>query len=421
MEYQFSADFAKKMDAADPLRSFRDEFHFPRPGKDQVIYFCGNSLGLQPKKATEDVNREMEDWKNLAVAGHTDAKNPWVSYEKDFQEPLAKIIGARPEETVAMNSLTVNLHLMMATFYRPKGRKSKILIDGSTFPSDRYAVFSQAKFHGLNPEETIIEVNPNDEESPVTSKAVLEAIEKHKDELCLVLLSGVHYYTGEVFDMKAVIEKAREHDIYSGLDLAHAIGNVPLHLHDWGTDFAVWCSYKYLNSGPGAIGGAFVHQKHHKKNTFRLAGWWGHNPETRFNMPHAFDPQPDILGWQLSNVPVLSLAPHRSALEIFSRAGMDEIRNKSLKLTGFLVHIIKEIREKHNLPFKIITPLDKKHIGAQISLSTGKSGKELYNRLRENNVVVDWRHPSVIRMAPAPLYNSFEEIYRFGKILEDNC
>lgn len=419
MNFERTQQFAQNKDQQDPLRSFRDEFYFPEPGKDKVVYFAGNSLGLQPKKARAELEQELEDWKNIAVKGHVQAERPWVSYESDFQEPLADITGAKPDEVVAMNTLTVNLHLLTVSFYQPDEQRNKILIDGKTFPSDRYAMHSQAQFYGFDPLEKVVEVMPSGEGEPVTSRAILEAMEKHKDKLKLVMISAVHYYTGEYFDIEAIAHKARENDIFLGLDLAHAIGNVPLSLHEWGVDFAVWCSYKYLNGGPGAIGGAFVHEKHHSKDgIFRLAGWWGHNPETRFDMPHRFDPQPDIRGWQLSNVPIFSLAPQRASLQSFTRAGMEAIRSKSLELTDYLAFVIREIGEKYNLPFKIITPLEHKYRGAQLSLEAGPEGKSLYDKLVENDVVLDWRSPSVIRMAPAPLYNSFEDVYRFGEILE---
>jgi kynureninase len=418
--HQYTLEYAKSLDNADVLKLFRDKFYFPQHNNTNCIYLTGNSLGLMPKKAKEAINQELNDWAKLGVEGHFEAKNPWYSYHELFAEPLAKVVGAKPSEVVAMNGLTTNIHLLMVSFYRPTKKRFKILCEAKAFPSDQYALETQVKFHGFTPEEALIELAPRKNEHTLRTNDVLEAIEKHKDELCLVFFGGVNYYTGQVLDMELITQKAKEFNLTCGWDLAHAAGNVPLQLHQWDVDFAAWCSYKYLNAGPGSISGAFVHEKHHtNKDLPRFAGWWGHNKESRFLMEKGFDPIPSAEAWQLSNAPVLAMAAHKAALDIHLEAGLDKLRNKSLKLSSYLRFVLKQVAEKSGkVTFEIITPEEDKYRGSQVSVLMHGQGKELFNFLTKNGVIADWREPNVIRMAPVPLYNSFEDIYRLGEILE---
>lgn len=423
MTYHFNTSngFAIGADKADVLSEFRKEFFIPEKKGNPLIYFCGNSLGLEPKSAKKFLEIELEDWALLGVDGHFHAHNPWLNYHKFLQQSLAEIMGALPAEVVPANSLTVNLHLLLTTFYRPKGKKVKILVDGNPFSSDWYALNSQIKLKGLDPGQTLIEIEPEAEDGILSTRRVLESLEENKYEVALIFFSGVHFLTGQVFELEAICRKAQELEIPIGLDLAHAVGNVELKLHDWQCDFAVWCSYKYLNSGPGGTGGFFVHEKHARNSKLpRLAGWWGQNESIRFEMTKEFDPTPSAEGWQLSNAPVLSLAVQRASLEIFSRAGMRRLREKSRKLTGYLSYLLYEkiISASNPYHISILTPDNPEERGCQLSLKVGKHARELLNKLADNGIIIDFRQPDIIRVSPVPLYNTFREVYQFVSILE---
>lgn len=420
-EYSFSEKFALEADAQDPLSHFRKKFLFPKSrvlGRQDVIYFCGNSLGLQPASAQKYIQQELDDWAKHGVEAHFSSTKPWVDYHELFPQPLAKLTGALPEEVVAMNQLTSNIHFLFVSFYRPAKERCKILCEAGAFPSDSYAINSQVKFHGLNPDDTIIELSPRAGEHAIRHEDVLSAIEKNKNELALIFIGGVNYYSGQVFDMKSITEAGHKAGATVGFDLAHAIGNIKLSLHEWNVDFAVWCSYKYLNSGPGSVGGAFIHQRHANDISLqRFAGWWGHDKNNRFKMEKDFRAMPTAEGWQLSNAPVLSMAAHKAALDIFEEAGMDKLVEKSKKLTGYLEFVIEEVNRKienRKLKLEIITPEDR---GCQLSIISHGLGKSLHEKLSASGVMADWREPNVIRCAPVPLYNSFEDILKFGKIL----
>ncbi|WP_163377616.1 kynureninase [Cyclobacterium sp. SYSU L10401] len=416
--FAFSLEFAKEMDNKDPLRDFRDKFYIPEKNGHPVLYFCGNSLGLQPKSVAASINRDLKKWAEKGVEGHFEGAKPWVDARKPSKPILAKLLGALPEEVVAMNSLSVNLHLLLVSFYRPEKRKFKILTEAGAFPSDQYILASQVKYHGYNPEEAIIEMSPQPGEHLLRTNDILEKIREHQDELALVMMSGVQYYTGQFFDLKAISREASLHGIKVGFDLAHAIGNVPLALHDWGADFATWCSYKYLNSGPGNVSGIFVHQKHaNEKDIPRFAGWWGHDEGRRFLMEKGFDPMPGADGWLLSNDPVLGLAAHQASLEIFEAAGMEKIRAKSELLTGYLEFVIRETIGGPG-EFELISPSKPSERGCQLSLFLHKGGKAIFDLWTEQGLVADWRNPNVIRLAPTPLYNSFQDVYAFGKMVQ---
>ena len=414
MNYEASLDFAKSMDEQDPLRSFCDKFHIPKKDGKEVAYFCGNSLGLQPKETSALINQELKDWAELGVDGHLNAKNPWYSYHEKLSAPLAALVGAKTTEVVAMNALTVNLHLLLTSFYNPTPDKFKILTEFNPFPSDWFALESQARIQGFNADEAILEMTPEEGGHTVRTEAILLKIEEHKDELALVMFGGVNYYTGQCYDMQAIAAAAKANNITVGFDLAHGIGNVKMNLHDWDVDFAAWCSYKYLNSFSGGVGGVFIHEKHFDNPAIkRMEGWWGHNKESRFKMEKGFDPIPTSEAWQLSNAPVFSMAAHKAALDIFEKAGMDALCEKRDKLTGYLEYVIAN----SNLGFEIITPSDLKQRGCQLSILTGENGKAVHESLSKSAVVTDWRHPNVIRAAPAPLYNTFEDVYNFGEVL----
>lgn len=416
--YQFSADFAEKMDKEDPLSSFRDAFHIPVMNGKPCIYLTGNSLGLLPKSAREFVEQEFLDWQNLGVEGHTDAKNPWLYYHHFLSKQVAAIVGAREKEVVVMNNLTVNLHLMLVSFYRPTPVRFKIIIEGGAFPSDQYGVDSQAKFHGFDPKEAIIELLPRQGEYTLRTEDILATIEEHKDSLALVMLGGVNYYTGQVYAMEAITRAAHNAGALCGFDLAHGAGNIPVKLHDWEVDFAVWCSYKYLNSGPGGTSGVFVHEKHGNSPEIpRFAGWWGHDEKERFLMKRHFVPMEGAQGWQLSNAQIFPMAIHRASLELFEKAGMDRLRKKSILLTGYLEFILKQIHSQGKFDFEIITPSDPEQRGCQLSVLVRSNGKMLYEYLKTQGVIVDWREPNVIRMAPVPMYNRFQDLYELGKII----
>ncbi|TND08794.1 MAG: kynureninase [Bacteroidetes bacterium] len=420
MQYQDTLSFAQQQDAADPLKHFRERFLFPQHNGKDAVYFTGNSLGLQPKTVRDSVMQELDDWAKFGVEGHFHARRPWKPYHEIFTEQEARLVGALPGEVVMMNQLTVNLHLLMVSFYRPTKQRYKIICEYKAFPSDQYALESQARFHGFNPDEAVIEVSPRAGEELIRHEDILAAIEKHKNELALVLFSGVNYYTGQLFDMKSITAAAHKAGAMAGFDLAHAAGNVKLHLHDWDVDFACWCTYKYLNSGPGSVAGAFVHERHANSDLPRFAGWWGHEKATRFKMEKGFKPIPGAEGWQISNAPVLSMAAHKAALDIFDEAGMDALTAKAEKLTGYLEYIIDTISasQPEEKKLELITPRDKKSRGCQLSVVAHGRGKDLFNKLLDNGVISDWREPNVIRMAPVPLYNSFEDAWRFGEILK---
>jgi len=419
MNYQNTLAFAKESDKNDPLRSFREKFYIPMINGKDSIYFTGNSLGLQPKITQDYVLNELEDWANYGVEGHFHARNPWVSYHEMFPPLLAEIVGGLPEEIVSMNQLTVNLHILMTSFYRPTKERFKIICEAKAFPSDQYAFASQALIHGLDPAETIIEVSPKEGAHHIQTADILDTIKQHGNETALVLFSGVNYYSGQVFDMEAITKAAHEAGAYCGFDLAHAAGNVKIKLHDWNADFACWCSYKYLNSGPGGVAGAFIHQRHvTDKKMLRLAGWWGQEKANRFKMEKDFDPIPTAEGWQLSNAPVLSMSAHKASLDIFKEAGMDNLIAKGKSLSGYLMFILNEINKNASEKIiDIITPANEAERGCQVSMLMLKNGKNIFEALKKEGVIADWREPNVIRVAPVPLYNSFEEIYKFGEII----
>jgi kynureninase len=410
---------AEELDRNDPLKNFRSLFHIPVINGKPCIYLTGNSLGLQPIKAKEYAAQEFEDWKNLAVEAHFHGKNPWFYYHHFCEETLAEIVGAHQSEVVAMGSLTNNLHLLMVSFYRPTQKRFKILMEANAFPSDQYAIESQVRFHGYNPDEAIIELVPRVGEYTIRNEDVLEVIEKNKEELALVMIGAVNYLSGQYFDLKSITEKAHEHKIICGFDLAHAMGNVPLQLHDWKVDFACWCSYKYLNSGPGGVAGIFVHDIHGNDSSLnRFAGWWGNSEATRFDMKKGFIPQQGAAGWQLSNAPVFPMAIHRASLELFKEAGMKALREKSKKLTEVMTQIINEYNQTHPTERLLqITPQNFDERGCQFSLIAEKDGKKLFEKLSAQGVIADWREPNVIRMSPVPLYNSFDDLFRFKNIL----
>ena len=386
-----------------------------------MIYYCGNSLGLQPKTVTSHVMRELEDWQRLGVEGHFHGRNPWFEYHKQFQPLLANLVGAKPKEVVAMNTLTTNLHLHMVSFYRPTAKKFKIMVEGAAFPSDHYTVESQANFHGFNYQEAIIELQPREGEEALRTEDILSKIEEHKDELALILLGGVNYYTGQFFEIEKISAKAKMCGITIGLDLAHAVGNVPLELHDWDIDFAAWCTYKYLNSGPGGVSGIFVHEKHGKNpNLPRFAGWWGYDEETRFLMKKGFKPMEGAAGWQLSNAQILPMASLLASLEVFEEAGgVKALREKSELLTGYMEFLIQKVNSHlGSEQFKIITPKEPSQRGCQLSIIAASDGKATFDYLTKNGVIADWREPDVIRIAPVPLYNGFEEAFDFAELLK---
>ncbi len=419
MTYQNSLEFARQQDAADPLKDYRSKFYIPQFTGEDVVYFTGNSLGLQPKSTRDAINHELDDWAKFGVEGHFHAQKPWMPYHEFLTEKTARIVGAKPIEVVCMNQLTVNVHLLMVSFYCPRGLRYKIICEQKAFPSDQYALESQVRFHGYDPEEAIIEVGPRDGEYTVRHEDILAAIEKHADELALVFIGGVNYFSGQVFDMAGITAAAHKVGAYAGFDLAHGAGNLILKLHDWDVDFACWCSYKYLNSGPGSVAGAFVHERHADSGVVRFAGWWGHDKASRFKMEKGFNPIPGAEGWQMSNAPVFAMAAHNAALEIFDEVGMEKLRAKTEKLSGYLEFVIDEISKKHNNCLEIITPRDWKQRGCQVSVVAHGYGRDLFNKLMANGVMPDWREPNVIRMAPVPLYNSFEDVYRFGLKLEE--
>jgi len=424
MSISFSADekFAHQLDAEDPLGNFREKFHLPL-GKDgkPLIYFAGNSLGPMPKSAREIVEQELDNWAELAVDAHHRAGTPWYSYHETLREPTARLIGAQPSEVICMNSLTLNLHLMLATFYRPTKSRNKILMEEPAFPSDTYAIKSQIVHHGFDPKDALILAHPRKGEFTIRTEEIVDLIERHSDQLAVVMIGAVNFFTGQLFDIEKITTAAQKHEIVVGFDLAHAVGNVPLALHDWNVDFGVWCSYKYLNAGPGAVAGAFVHERHATNTKLpRLAGWFGNDPNTRFrlHLEPEFIPVPSADGWQISNPPIFSMAPLRASLAIFVEAGgMESLRAKSIKLTGYLEFLLTEIGSKK---FTVITPREPGARGCQLSILAHEHPKKLFEELQIAGVKCDFREPNVVRVAPTPLYNTFDEVWRFAKILAEH-
>ncbi|MEN9348755.1 MAG: kynureninase [Bacteroidota bacterium] len=420
MTFQNSLEFARSLDQQDELKSFRQEYLIPQHEGKDMLYFTGNSLGLQPKGVRASIDQELTDWANFGVEGHFLAKNPWYSYHELFTQGSAQLVGALPHEVVVMNQLTVNLHLLLISFYQPKGKRVKILHETKPFPSDCYAFESQAKLHGLNPEEVIVEMQPREGEVNLRTEDIIAKINEIGDELALVCFGGVNYFTGQFFELEKITAAAHQVGANCGFDLAHAAGNVELHLHQWNVDFACWCSYKYLNSGPGGVSGAYVHERHaSNKDLLRLAGWWGHDKETRFQMKAGFQPMPTAESWQMSNAPVLSMAAHKAALALFTQAGMPALRKKSEQLTAYLEFILAEVEKNTGQSLRTLTPSDPQQRGCQLSVVVEGKNKSIVHQLAERGVIVDWREPNVIRMAPVPMYNSFEDVYAFGKILSE--
>ncbi|WP_417860098.1 kynureninase [Winogradskyella sediminis] len=408
--YKLSLDYAQKQDQLDPLSSYRNQFHIPKDkdGND-LIYLCGNSLGLQPKSTKAYINQELEDWANLGVEGHTDAKTPWLPYHEFLTEATAKLVGAKPIEVVTMNSLTANLHFMMVSFYQPTKERYKILIESDAFPSDKYAVESQLRHHGYDDKEGLILWKPREGEELLRYEDLEDILEAHGNEIALIMIGGVNYYTGQFFDFKRITDLGHSYGCKVGFDCAHGAGNVDLDLHNSGADFAIWCTYKYLNSGPGSLSGCFVHERHaHDKDLNRFTGWWSHNKDTRFNMRHEFDVLPGAEGWQLSNPPILSMAAIKASLDMFHEVGFDKILKKSKKLTGYFEFLLKTLGEN---TIRIITPENPDERGCQLSIQVLNADKSLHDKLTEAGVISDWREPDVIRCAPVPLYNSFEDVY----------
>jgi kynureninase len=415
MTFENTFKFAQELDKKDPLASYRSQFYFPQHKGKDCIYLCGNSLGLQPKTVEKYILQELEDWKNFGVEGHFDGKNPWMHYHHFLEDKTARLVGASKEEVVVMNTLSVNLNLLMVSFYQPTKTRYKIMIEADAFPSDHYAVQQQAKFHGFDPKDAIIQLYPRKGEHTLRTEDILASIAEHKDDIALLMLGGVNYYTGQFFKLKEITAAGHKAGAMVGFDLAHAAGNVKLQLHDWDIDFATWCSYKYLNSGPGGVSGVFIHKKHHKnKDIPRFAGWWGHDEKTRFKMDKQFVPMESAAAWQMSNAQILPMAAHWASLEIFDEVGMDKLSAKSNVLTAFLEYLILQ----NNIGLEIITPSNKDERGCQLSLLTGANGKTLFKKLQDHGVIADWREPNVIRIAPVPLYNSFEDAWRFVEILK---
>ena len=419
MTFENTKEFAQQVDLQDKLNKYRDEFIFPKVNGKKVIYFTGNSLGLQPKRTKAYVDEVMDDWANLAVEGHFYAEKPWWDYHERFAKPLSKIVGALPSEVTVMNTLTVNLHLLMVSFYRPTKSRYRIICEEKAFPSDQYMFQSQVDFHGYKTEDAIVEIKRREGEHNIRLEDVLAKIAEVGDELALVLIGGVNYYTGQVFDMKTITAAGHDAGAIVGWDLAHAVGNIKLELHDWDADFASWCSYKYMNSGPGNASGCFIHEKHHNNPDLpRFAGWWGHNKERRFKMEPTFDPVKGAEGWQISNIPILSLAPYLASVDMFDEIGMDAIIEKRDRITAYLEFILQEIAKEVDSSFEIITPSEVSERGCQLSVFLHGEGRGLFDYLMENGVITDWREPNVIRFAPVPLYCSFEDMYDFGQILK---
>ncbi len=420
MIFENSLEFARELDIQDPLKNFKNRFYIPYLHGKESIYFNGNSLGLQPKTAQEYVLNEMENWANYGAEGHFHGRNPWVNYHDAFPKKLSKIAGALPDEIVVMNQLTINIHLLLITFYRPNKNRYKIICEQKAFPSDQYAIASHLQLHGYNPADALIELKPRIGEHALRNEDVITTIKKHGSETSLLLIGGINYYSGQVFDMESIATAVHEAGAVCGFDLAHAIGNIELKLHDWDVDFAVWSSYKYLNSGPGSIGGAFIHQRYIRdKSLLRLAGWWGTDKQERFQMKKEFNPITTAEGWQVSNTQVLSMASHLASLAIFEEAGLENIITKGKKLSAYLLFILNEINTHSSKEvLEIITPQGENEHGCQVSILMLEKGREIFDYLNKNGVIADWREPNVIRLAPVPLYNTYEEVYRFGDIIK---
>ena len=416
--FKTGLEYAIQQDLHDELSDYREQFHIPKDKKgNDWLYFTGNSLGLQPKSTKAYIDQELEDWANLGVEGHFEAKNPWITYHEFLTESMAKIVGAKNIEVVIMNTLTTNLHLLMVSFYQPTRTKYKILIESDAFPSDKYAVESQLKFHGFNAHEDLILWNPREGEELLRIEDLESILNEQGDEIALLLIGGVNYYTGQYLNLKRIAELGHAKGCMVGIDLAHGAGNIKPELHNSGVDFASWCTYKYLNSGPGSLAGLFVHEKHaYDKNLQRFAGWWNHNKETRFNMRQPFDVIPGAEGWQLSNPPILSMAAIKSSLDMFNEVGMDALREKSIKLTGYFEFLINDL---NNDKIKIITPSNPEERGCQLSIQVKDADKSLHQKLSDANIITDWREPDVIRCAPTPLYNTFEDVYRMVEKLKE--
>jgi len=426
--------YAQQQDREDELKGFRSRFYFPRDESKvrpdgqtaaggfggEVIYFCGNSLGLQPREAEDYIRQELVDWREMAIDGYWRARNPWMTYPAVLRAPLARIVGALEEEITVMNALTVNLHLLLLSFYRPTAGRYKVLVEAGAFPSDQYAIETQTRWHGYDPAQAIVEIGPRPGERLIREEDILEAIAVHGDSLAMVLLGGLNYYTGELFDLAAITTAAHKAGALAGFDLAHAVGNVLLRLHDWDVDFAVWCSYKYLNGGPGAAGGAFLHERFIRDITLpRMGGWWGNDESSRFNMQKGFIPKPTAEGWSMSTAQVFNMVCLKASLAIFDEAGFSRLLAKTPRLTGYLYTLLESLLGGGSRPFEIITPADPERRGAQLSLYFGDRAKGLQQQLADEGVIVDFRGPGVIRVSPAPLYNSFEDVYRFYHILKE--
>lgn len=421
MKYENTLAFAAACDEADPLKDYRARFAHPQlgPGGSQALYFTGNSLGLMPNSARDALDVELNDWGRLGVEGHFEGTHPWYSYHERLTAASARLVGARDVEVVCMNSLTTNLHLLFVSFYRPTVQRFKIISEAKMFPSDRYLLETQVRYHGFDPDEAIIEVGPRDGTRVIEEADIIAAIEAHRDELALVFFGGVQYFTGQFFDIAAVAQAARAADVPIGVDLAHAVGNVPLSLHDWDVDFAAWCTYKYLNGSPGNVGGAFVHERHATADLPRFGGWWGHDKDSRFLMEPGFSPIPGAEGWQLSNAPVMGMAVLAASLEIFDEVGMSALRDKSLKLTGYLEFVFRDVLDRAgSVSLQLVTPPDPERRGCQLSVRLVGGDKALFDALTRRGVISDFREPDVIRLAPVPLYNSFEDVWQFGQVLE---
>ena len=420
MNFENSLSFAGKLDENDPLKKFRDKFIIPERDSKQKIYFLGNSLGLQPKSVTKELTEVLDQWSKYGVEGFFEGANPWMNYHDKLKGPLATIVGALSDEVVVMNQLSVNLHLMMKSFYRPAGKRNKIICEAKAFPSDQYMFETHAKDYGFNPDEIIIEVKPRPGEHALRTDDILSTIKLHSDSVAIVFFSGINYYTGQVFDMEKITAAAHAAGATCGFDLAHATGNISLHLHKWNVDFACWCSYKYLNSGPGAVGGVYIHEKYHLDISVpRFAGWWGYDKATRFKMEKGFKPVLTAEGWQLSTPSMLLYASHKAALDIVEEAGFDKIIAKQKLLTGYLWFLLEELNNLFQKSiFEIITPSNENERGCQVSLLMLRDGKKIYNELTKAGVMVDWREPDVIRLAPVPLYNSYSEVWQFTNILQ---
>ncbi len=419
MQFKNTLEFARELDGEDKLSSYRDQFIFPQHEGENVIYFTGNSLGLQPKSAKKYVDEIMTDWANLAVEGHFYAEKPWWDYHERFSAKLAKVVGAKPAEVTVMNTLTVNLHLLMVSFYRPKGKRYKIICEEKAFPSDQYMISSQVRFHGYDPNEAIVEIKRREEENNFRTEDILAKIKEVGEECALVLIGGVNYYTGQVLEMETITRAGHEIGAFVGWDLAHAAGNIELNLSEWNVDFAAWCSYKYMNSGPGNASGCFINEKYHnQKDIPRFEGWWGHSKERRFLMEPEFQPENGADAWQISNAPVLALAPYLASLEMFEEVGMPALIEKRNKIVAYLEFVLHEIDKEVDSTFEIITPANQEERGTQLSVFLHGEGRELFNYLMKNGVITDWREPNVIRLAPAPFYCSFEDMFHFGQILK---